>query len=225
MSSSRSIAAARQRRSGDTVQKPQQLQQQPQPILKQQMGQKSQMGQKPQQMQQQKPTGQQQQAQAARPKLSVGDAFGLVTLRLGRVEQFMIQLQEQGGISSGGSSIPENSQLIDKSVFTNMISRLDGLEKKDSNTNTKQMSALEAELRSTKDLLISLMAKFEKFTKETDEKFIDFDSAISEIEGKIDSNHDVDDTAISTDLQSEIIGEVEEDDEGEGISFEISEAN
>ena len=229
MSSSRSIAAARQRRSGDTVQKPQQLQQQPQPIVKQQMGQKpQQMQQKPQQMQQQqqqKPTGQQQQAQAARPKLSVGDAFGLVTLRLGRVEQFMIQLQDQGGISSGGSSIPENSQLIDKSVFTNMISRLDGLEKKDSNTNTKQMTALEAELRSTKDLLISLMAKFEKFTKETDEKFIDFDSAISEIEGKIDSNHDVDDTAISTDLQSEIICDVDDDDEGEGISFEISETN
>ena len=154
MSSSRSIAAARQKRSGDTVQKPQQLQQ-PQQGLKPGLGQKPQM--------QQQGLKQQQPQPQSRPKLSVGDAFGLVTLRLGRVEQFMIQLQEHGGISSGNSSIPENSQLIDKSVFTNMISRLDGLEKKD--TNSKQMSVLESELRSTKDLLISLMAKFDKFNK------------------------------------------------------------
>jgi hypothetical protein len=212
MSSSRSIAAARQKRSGDTVQKPQQLQQ-PQQGLKPGLGQKPQM--------QQQGLKQQQPQPQSRPKLSVGDAFGLVTLRLGRVEQFMIQLQEHGGISSGNNnSIPENSQLIDKSVFTNMISRLDGLEKKD--TNSKQMSVLESELRSTKDLLISLMAKFDKFNKETDEKFADFDCAIADIEGKMDTNtnggQDInDDNAISCDLQSELNCDTE------GITFEISE--
>jgi hypothetical protein len=222
MSSSRSIAAARQKRSGDTVQKPQQLQSPPQqPMLKQGLGQKPQM----------KP-GQQaaQAAQAPRPKLSIGDAFGLVTLRLGRVEQFMFEIQHQGGVKS--SEIPENSQVIDKSVFTNMISRLDGLEKKES--NSKQLTSLENELRSTKDLLISMMAKFDKFSretderfKETDEKFLDYDSAIADIEQKMDSNEngemelqDVDENdALSNDLQSELIGEKEK----AGISFEISE--
>ena len=215
MSSSRSIAAARQKRSGDTVQKPQQLQPSPQqPMLKQGLGQKPQM----------KP-GQQaaQAAQAPRPKLSIGDAFGLVTLRLGRVEQFMFEIQHQGGIKS--NDIPENSQVIDKSVFTNMISRLDGLEKKES--NSKQLTSLENELRSTKDLLISMMAKFDKFSRETDEKFLDYDSAIAEIEEKMDSNEngemelqDVDENdALSNDLQSELIGEKEK----AGISFEISE--
>ena len=99
-SSSRSIAAARQRRSGDTVQKPQQLQQSPsqQPMAKQGLSQKNQMKQAPQ--------------AAPRPKLSIGDAFGLVTLRLGRVEQFMYEIQQQGGIKSG--EIPENSQVVDK---------------------------------------------------------------------------------------------------------------
>jgi hypothetical protein len=109
MSSSRSIAAARQKRSGETVQKPQQLQQQQ--MSKQGLGQKPQMK-----------IGQQQQQQAAaaaqpRPKLSIGDAFGLVTLRLGRVEQFMFEIQHQGGVKS--AEIPENSQVIDKSVFNN----------------------------------------------------------------------------------------------------------
>jgi hypothetical protein len=101
-----------------------------------------------------------------------------------------------------------------------MISRLDGLEKKD--TNSKQMSVLESELRSTKDLLISLMAKFDKFSKETDEKFADFDCAIADIEGKMDTNtnggQDInDDNAISCDLQSELNCDTE------GITFEISE--
>ena len=217
-SSSRSIAAARQRRSGDTVQKPQQLQQSPsqQPMAKQGLSQKNQMKQAPQ--------------AAPRPKLSIGDAFGLVTLRLGRVEQFMYEIQQQGGIKSG--EIPENSQVVDKSVFTNMISRLDGLEKKE--TNTKQFTTLENELRSTKDLLISLMSKFDKFSreteerfKETDEKFADFDSAIADIEQKMESNQDggldlqdVDENdALSSDLQSELIG----DKEKAGINFQISE--
>jgi hypothetical protein len=212
-SSSRSIAAARQRRSGDTVQKPQQLQSpSQQPMSKQGLSQKTQIKQ-----------SQQATAAAPRPKLSIGDAFGLVTLRLGRVEQFMFDVQQQGGVKS--NDIPENSQVIDKSVFTNMISRLDGLEKKE--TNTKQLTTLENELRSTKDLLISMMAKFDKFSRETDEKFADFDSAIADIEQKMESNEeggldlqDVDENdALSSDLQSELIGEKEK----ANISFEISE--
>jgi len=218
MSSSRSIAAARQKRSGETVQKPQQFQSQsqfqspPQQMSKQGLSQKTQLKQ-----------GAAAQAQAPpRPKLSIGDAFGLVTLRLGRVEQFMFDVQQQGGVKSSEINIPENSQVIDKSVFTNMISRLDGLEKKE--TNTKQLTTLENELRSTKDLLISMMAKFDKFSRETeerlkenDEKFADFDSAIADIEQKMESNeegemelHDVDENdALSSDLQSELIGEKE----------------
>ncbi len=214
-SSSRSIAAARQRRSGEIVQKPQAP---PQNF-------KQNIGQKPQQQQQgvNKMQGQvQAPAQMQRPKLSIGDAIGLVTLRLGRVEEFMIRAQNpQGGLNlgGGGPTIPENSQLIDKSVFTNMISRLDSLEKKDSN---KQMAALESELRSTKDLLITLMGKFEKFSKETDEKFSDFDCAISEIEGKMDSPSE---TVDAIESKTEQIVSSETVAGLEGITFEISESS
>lgn len=211
-SSSRSIAAARQRRSGEIVQKPQAP---PQNF-------KQNIGQKPQQQQQgvNKMQGQvQAPAQMQRPKLSIGDAIGLVTLRLGRVEEFMIRAQHsEGGLNLGGSTIPENSQLIDKSVFTNMISRLDSLEKKDSN---KQLAALESELRSTKDLLITLMGKFEKFSKETDEKFADFDCAISEIEGKMDFKVETEPTS---ETKTEQIVSSETVAGLEGITFEISES-
>ena len=209
-SSSRSIAAARQRRSGEVVQKPQA----PPQNFKQNIGQKPQQ---PLNKMQSQGQGQMQgQSQMQRPKLSIGDAIGLVTLRLGRVEEFMIRAQNpEGGLKlGGGASIPENSQMIDKSVFTNMISRLDSLEKKDSN---KQLAALESELKSTKDLLISLMAKFEKFTKETDEKFADSDCAIAEIEGKMDSASEaVDETEeiVSSEITAAGV---------EGITFEISE--
>lgn len=205
-SSSRSIAAARQRRSGEVVQKPQA----PPQNFKQNIGQKpQQQGQPLNKMQAQA------QAQMQKPKLSIGDAIGLVTLRLGRLEEFMMRTQNQeGGFKSESSvNIPENSQLIDKSVFTNMISRLDSLEKKDSN---KQIAALESELRSTKDLLISLMAKFDKFSKETDEKFADFDCAIAEIEGKMDSPSKALD-------ETEQVVSSETDAGVEGITFEISE--
>lgn len=212
-SSSRSIAAARQRRSGEVVQKPQA----PPQNFKQNIGQKPQQGINKMQGQGQMQSQSQSQMQSQRPKLSIGDAIGLVTLRLGRVEEFMIRAQNpEGGLKlGGGASIPENSQLIDKSVFTNMISRLDSLEKKDSN---KQIANLESELKSTKDLLISLMAKFEKFSKETDEKFADYDCAIAEIEGKMDSASEaVDET------EEVVSSETGKGTDVEGISFEISE--
>lgn len=67
-------------------------------------------------------------------KLSMSDAIGLITLRLGRVEQFMIDLENNNEFSmqTDGVNIPENSKLIDNSVLTSMMNRLDSLEKKDS---------------------------------------------------------------------------------------------
>jgi hypothetical protein len=219
--SSRSIAAARQKRSGEKpsnfAQQPNFAQQQPSKNLQQQK-----QFQNSTQNSNQKPTTIQP---PQRPKLSVSDAFGLVTLRLGRVEQFIQQISENGELKSdlsNMSSLPENSQLIDKGVFVNMISRLDGLEKKDNSNISKQISSLELELRNTKDLLNSFMTKFEKFSKETDEKFADFETAIEEIEKNIVVNSEDEGEPISNDLNSEIIND-EDDDNVEGVTFEISE--
>ena len=82
---------------------------------------------------------QQQQAQSASngapfTKLSISDAIGLITLRLGKIEQWVYEAEHEGMMNGGGhssevSNIPENSRVIDLSVLTSIINRLDSLEK------------------------------------------------------------------------------------------------
>ena len=208
MSSSRSIAAARSRRAGESqppvsggrpvtsiashsafVQ-----QQMPPPPSNNVRIAKAPMQQQQQQMSQ----------QGASPftKLSISDAIGLVTLRLGRVEQFIIDF-ENGEIeghhsnSGGGSSIPENSKIVDNSVLTTIVNRLDALEKKEGSSSitssiTSSIASLEKEMKEAKDLLSHLLFKYELFTKETNEKFGDFEGAISEIEKSLEAHQFVD---------------------------------
>jgi hypothetical protein len=123
-------------------------------------------------------------------KLSISDAIGLITLRLGRIEQFVIDY-ENGEVSTNGAvggGIPENSKVIDNSVLTSMINRLDSLEKREPSTigqssvNNEQIAKIEKELKETKDLLSHFLFKFELFSKETNDKFSDFENAFAEIE-------------------------------------------
>ena len=121
-------------------------------------------------------------------KLTVSDAIGLITLRLGRVEQFILESENSNNDLSSKTNIPENSRLIDNSVLTSIINRLDSLEKKEINGSTglnEQILKLDKEVKETKSLLVSLLVKFETHVKETTEKFGDFDLAISEIEKSI----------------------------------------
>jgi hypothetical protein len=204
MSSSRSIAAARSRRAGES-QPPVSggrpvtsiashsafVQQQMPPPPNNVRVAKSSM----QQQQQQMP----QQGASPFTKLSISDAIGLVTLRLGRVEQFIIDF-ENGEIeghhpnSGGGSSIPENSKIVDNSVLTTIVNRLDALEKRDGSSTsiTSSIASLEKEMKEAKDLLSHLLFKYELFTKETNEKFGDFEGAISEIEKSLEAHQFVD---------------------------------
>jgi hypothetical protein len=66
-------------------------------------------------------------------KLSISDAIGLITLRLGRVEQWIIETDHEEELKQSGhgdmSGIPENHRVIDNSVLTSMINRIDSLEK------------------------------------------------------------------------------------------------
>ena len=135
-----------------------------------------------QQVQQQQPTSN----KLPFNKLSISDAIGLITLRLGRIEQFVIDYENGDGHSS--SSIPDNSKIIDNSVLTSMINRLDSLEKREPSANggssisNEQIVKIEKDLKETKDLLSHFLFKFELFSKETNERFNDFDVAISDIE-------------------------------------------
>jgi hypothetical protein len=218
-SSSRSIAAARSRRAGES-QPPvsggrpgtsigshaafsQQQQMPPQPPQNNVRVAKAPM----QQQQQSKMSQQQQMPQNGLPfsKLSISDAIGLVTLRLGRIEQFVIDF-ENGEMSSNmklEASIPENSRIVDNSVLTTIINRLDSLEKKEgssanANANAssvaslEQIAKIEKDLKETKELLSHLIYKLELFSKETNDKFGDFEGAISEIEKNMEVHQFVD---------------------------------
>jgi vacuolar-type H+-ATPase subunit I/STV1 len=115
-------------------------------------------------------------------KLTISDAIGLITLRLGRVEQIIMEAEHNGGFSAG-TNIPDNTHLVDKSVINSIVNRLDSLEKKEKDSsNNQQTSKLESEIRDIKDLLMSQIIKYEKFTSETNKKFDDVDEAFVELE-------------------------------------------
>jgi len=240
MSSSRSIAAARARRAGEAAppvsgNRPgtsigSHAAFAPQPPGYQPNVRTTRTAQPPQPQYQQKTQYQQQQYQQPTPtnglpfnKLSISDAVGLITLRLGRVEQFMIELQHDGVPSSNETAIPENSKIIDNSVLTTMISRLDSLEKREPSQpviaqttpsvnlddfnklvedvkrlndevikhnltiakHTEQMFRVERDTVETRDMLKTLMLKFDMFVNETNTRFGDYEYALGELEKNI----------------------------------------
>ena len=203
MSSSRSIAAARNRRAGDPVQ-----QQQPPNRPGTSIGSsaafqtQTQYGKKvPQQSQKNDPPPP-PNPNVPFSKISVSDAIGLITLRLGKVEQYIIDTQhdsESGngsGSGGGGFSLPENTQLVDNSVFTSIINRLDSIEKKD--LQSKQL------LTKIEQELSALNNKLNQYTIDTNTRLDDINDAfliLEEGQGKIQTDDQVQ-------LQTE-----EEDDE------------
>ena len=170
---------------------------------------------------------QQQQKQSNKPvlpftKLSISDAIGLVTLRLGRVEQWIIDTEHEGAENYGNSDskVPENSKIIDSSILNNIISRLDSLEKRETGVSnvdvsslsenvsklneqltrigdegikhnlaiakhTEQLFKFERELVETKDILKTFMIKYDMFANETNNKFADYELALSELEKNV----------------------------------------
>ena len=194
----------------------------------------------------------QQQEKASLPfsKLSISDAIGLITLRLGRVEQWVIETDHENEVNghseSGSLNIPENSKIIDSSILNNIVSRLDSLEKREPGTNnpeemtklsesvtklteqiskiieegnkqslviakhTEQLFKFDRDLVETKDLLKTFMIKYDMFTSETNNKFADYELALSELEKNVQPVEDtpVEDTPVD-----------EKSDEVEGTSI------
>jgi hypothetical protein len=158
-------------------------------------------------------------------KLSISDAIGLITLRLGRVEQWVIDTEQENEVNGGNMissvNLPENSKIIDISILNNIVNRLDSLEKKEPGTinnteivnltesvtklteqitrigdegikqslllakHTEQIFKFDRDLIETKDILKTFMIKYDMFTTETNNKFTDYELALSEIEKNI----------------------------------------
>ena len=186
MSSSRSIAAARNRRAGEqqpsrpntSIASASVFSQQPRGVP-----QRAVPPQQQQQQQQQQYQQQQQQQMVQKPKISISDAIGLTTIRLCKVENFIDELKQ-----TGVAGLPPNSQVLDNSVLMSMISRLDALEKKEI-ASSEQIKLVERENR-------ELLAKLDAFTKETGDRFDDFDLAFVELEKMIPSSEEAADEAV-----------------------------
>lgn len=209
MSSSRSIAAARNRRAGDNASSSTPSRQPPGTSINSQAAfqggrggpmpaqrqcappQQQRFSQQQQQQPlyaQQPPYLQQQQQQQPSPygqpppppqniKLSVSDAIGLITLRLGKVEQTLIdqQIAEENGGTVGANRVPDGSVIIDKSVLNSLINRLDALEKKASANNTVSVSSSDfnAFKNETTHALNDVHAKIDEFSLRNDAQFED----------------------------------------------------
>ena len=178
-------------------------------------------------------------------KLSISDAIGLITLRLGRVEQWVIETEHENETKeySESSNIPENSRIIDNSILTSIINRLDSLEKKEPGTinndtiakmsedvaklteqltrigdegikhnlaiakHTEQLFKFERELVETKDILKTFMIKYDLFASETNNRFGDFEYALSELEKNMQITTDVGPVEITYPLNDESMSE------------------
>jgi hypothetical protein len=210
MSSSRSIAAARNRRAIEQQQP--NLIQRSRPntsIASQPAFSQSQSNQSSQQYQQQyqqkrnnistKPLRNFQSGQVpgsvpvAVNKISVSDAIGLITIRLGRVEQYMQNLDEQGYLNNASSG-NENKSLQNKEIIDNLIERIYFLENKKSDSNAidnnlvdklkNNIFELEKEINLLKDIIKNQMDKLTNLTIETENKFSDIENAFVEMEKK-----------------------------------------
>ena len=213
MSSSRSIAAARQKRAGEQSsntnnnsgrpvtsissssvfsQQPQQSRQPPGNVKYNQIstnaGRQQRSGNS--QTQQSISTAAQQKQMT---KISVPDAIGLITLRLGKLEKFIQESMEDGSLSfmSNNSNDFEtnNMKLVSHEVFENITNRLENLEKKNNSNNNNntndQITKINKDIKDIKDSINNLNMKVSSFMNETQEKFLDYESAIVEIEKNI----------------------------------------
>lgn len=218
MSSSRSVAAARARRAPETPSqsalKPQMAQQR-QPMQQQQLPSYAQQSaaNKDSQMKQSHP-----QQNPAENKLSVSDAFALVTLRLGRVELLLQKWQSMGVETSSGVNIPAAAASathdVNNTIVKSLVSRIDDLERsvkaavtmKDFDAKIEMLigrnTHLYNELRDAKDTIF----KLQTITLETSQKMMSMMMAKSAPEVAV-APSSIQDDAEELELEQEIQGE------------------
>lgn len=118
-------------------------------------------------------------------KLTVSDAVGLITLRLGKVEQYLIDLQN----SETNDGTNNTSGGIDNSIITTIINRLDALEKKEmSNNNQETVKHITAEIDAIKHTMRLTETNVSLMNTTINNKLSDIDIAFVELEKCIDNN-------------------------------------
>jgi hypothetical protein len=149
-------------------------------------------------------------------KLTIPDAIGLITLRLGRVEQFMIEMEENGNesnlpnkkleelnqrITLLENTTPQNSST---EVFDMQISKIqESVDESYKNINKEMLQIKQNELKHKEDIfkltrsftemgdsIKGLIARYDIIIQEINDKMNDFEYAFSEIEKQL-SQHTI----------------------------------
>jgi len=238
-SSSRSIAAARQKRAGEQSQpmntsrpvtsiSSQGAFAQQQQYQQQMMSQSIPVGSKNVRVAQnrsQGPRGSSNVQQEQSTKISVSNAIGLITLRLGRLENYVSEAIEDGKFNENNdnnvinnNSIPSNMKIVSDEVFENIVNRLNLLESKMINHNN-QTENFVSEMSDIKNSINNLNSALTLFINETTNKFIDYEYALSEIE----SNLELDTTNVKVDGQDDVTFINDNSDESNNANIETSE--
>lgn len=145
----------------------------------------------------------QQQQQQQSTKISVSNAVGLITLRLGKLEQMINELHfEEGGMNSnnnGGIDIPSNMKLVSDEVFENIVNRINLLESKLLNSKTMEthIEKLEREVKEMKGVITNTHNVLSNFVNETNDKFTDVENALALIEENAQINLEIRDETAS----------------------------
>ena len=105
-----------------------------------------------------------------KPKISIADAIGLITIRLGKVEQFIIDLNMNEKFLHSTPPVIDQNQNMNTAeqhliLLNTSLERIQNIEK-----STKNIEKFDSDLRDTKDLLIKLMSKQEKSLEEHEVK-------------------------------------------------------
>jgi len=129
---------------------------------------------------------QEQQEQSTR--ISVSNAIGLITLRLGKLENIVNDAIDDGNFNNNGnnnecdvSSLPANMKLVSDEVFENIINRLNLLESKVIHF-TNQNETFAKDISNMQSSIVNLNTNLSLFMNETNEKFVDYENALGEIE-------------------------------------------
>ena len=224
MSSSRSIQAARNRRAGDSrLQTSSNIAKKPttsinsQRVFSGQMAQNNNMA----TMGSNEPT---QVSSNGLPfnKLTISDAIGLITLRLGKVEQYLMDFQHNDKTS--GTSEPSSTG-IDTTIFNNLVKRIDDLE------NNSKVTNLEKSNNTLINEIKSLKVQINKIQNELNLKISDIENAFIELEKNIDvlsadvnteanENDEILVSSVENELNVEDGNEMEEQDVSEELKSE-----
>jgi hypothetical protein len=198
MSSSRSIAAARNRRAGDSGLQAKMPSKQPVTSISSQRA----FLQNPDNNNVSNTNVSATKNSLPFSKLTVSDAVGLITLRLGKVEQFLIDMQNNDNTTMTSSS----KSGIDNSVLTTIINRLDALEKKEINNPVQEsIKNLTREVASIKQSIQLLNKNTETFKSNVNAKFGDIELAFVELEKNMDKLNKSDNSDEHVDIENEEI--------------------